>query len=159
MGVIVFTSSNVIKCTSVIKLQINCTLLIHKVVCIVQANQFNQEMYIVIKMWVTEAEAWLCFPGLVSQHRSRLRKIKVLPCGLCWPVGSCLSCCMEWLPFCTAFTAESPSGKFAEQLSCNSCKCPGFFHDATSLVSVLFWKTTAWCCFVAFQNQTLRKTL
>lgn len=50
MGVVVFTSLHVIKCTLVIKLQINYTLLIHKVVCMVQPNQFNQEINTVIKV-------------------------------------------------------------------------------------------------------------
>ena len=116
---VVFTSLDVIKCTPLIKFQIKYTLFIHKVVCMVQPNQFNQEIYTVIKVRVTEAEAWLCFPGTVSQHRSGLQKIQVLSHGLSRSADSSLSCCMEWLPFCVACSAESPSGKFAEQLSCN----------------------------------------
>lgn len=49
MRVVVFTLLHVIKCTPLIKLQIKCVLLIHKVPCMVQPNQFNQEIRPVIK--------------------------------------------------------------------------------------------------------------
>lgn len=115
--VVVFTLLHVIKCTPLIKLQIECVLLIHKIPCMVQPNQFNQEICPVIKAWVREAEAWLCFPVLVSQHQSRLQKISpftwpwqeykrlVLSRGLWWSMGSSLSCCVEQLPFCRARVA------------------------------------------------------
>lgn len=72
-------------------------LLIHKAVCMVRPNPFRQEIYAIIKIRLTEAVAWQCFPLQLSQHRPGLQKIKVLPHGLSWSTASSVSCCMKQL--------------------------------------------------------------
>lgn len=156
MGVVVFTSFRVIKCTPVIKLEIKYTLLIHKVVCMVQPNEFNREMYTVIKVWVTEAEARVCFPGLVSHHQSGLQKTEVLSRGLWWSAGSSLGCCTERLPFCFRKVCRAAFLQLGTLASVLDYFFLIFFFFWWNISGInLFWKTTAQCWF---QNQNRRKT-
>lgn len=145
---VVFTSLYVIKCSPVIKLQVKCTLLIHKVVCMVQPNQFNQEICTVIKSWVTEAEAWLCFPGLVSQHQSRLQKISpfMWPLVVCWLWP-------ELLPGAVAIL-RSVCSRVTFREACRAA-----FLQLVILASVLdfFMMQHLWyqCCFETQQHDAL----